>query len=144
MINENDNNNKSKGRMIPTDIIVSHRLKNKRCIMGLSQQDLATAVGVSIQQIQKYERGTNRISAGKLYEFSKLLKITPNDFFTEIKEEEEIEDALKTNKVTETEMIRLIKVFGNLKGMVNKKTCNEIITLIRSLGESKKVSEEAI
>ena len=44
-------------------------------MLGLSQQVLGDAVGVSIQQIQKYEKATNRVASGKLYQFAKLLHV---------------------------------------------------------------------
>jgi transcriptional regulator with XRE-family HTH domain len=50
-----------------------------------SQTDLGKPVGVTFQQIQKYERGTNRISVGRLLEFSKLLKVPLGFFFEDIK-----------------------------------------------------------
>ena len=52
--------------------------------MGLSQEKLAEAVGITFQQIQKYENGANRVSAGRLYEFSKILNTPINYFFDNI------------------------------------------------------------
>jgi transcriptional regulator with XRE-family HTH domain len=49
--------------------------------LGLTQQDLALAAGVSYQQIQKYERGTNRVSASRLFLISEALEISPLSFF---------------------------------------------------------------
>ena len=49
--------------------------------LGLTQQDLALATGVSYQQIQKYERGTNRVSASRLFLISKALETSPHSFF---------------------------------------------------------------
>lgn len=49
------------------DLIVAKRLKKARCDIGLTQTDLAKKLGVTFQQVQKYENGKNRISAGKLF-----------------------------------------------------------------------------
>jgi len=49
--------------------------------MGLTQQELGKSIGISFQQIQKYEKGVNRISAGTLYEISKILKVPVSYFF---------------------------------------------------------------
>lgn len=62
------------------DIHAGKRLRIRRCLLGISQQVLAEQSGVSFQQIQKYEKGINRISAGRLYEFSVILGV-PTDYF---------------------------------------------------------------
>ncbi|MBI1328193.1 MAG: helix-turn-helix domain-containing protein [Alphaproteobacteria bacterium] len=66
----------------PVDIFVGNRLRERRAIMGLSQSELAQKAGITFQQIQKYELGKNRISASRLYDFSKILN-TPIDYFFE-------------------------------------------------------------
>ncbi len=65
----------------PVDIYVGKRLRMRRTIMGLSQEALGTATGITFQQIQKYERGINRIGSSRLYAFSKLLDIPVSYFF---------------------------------------------------------------
>lgn len=66
----------------PVDIHVGSRLKKRRSLMGLSQEKLADGVGLTFQQVQKYERGANRISASRLYQFSEILDV-PVSFFYE-------------------------------------------------------------
>uniref|UniRef100_A0AB74UNH7 Xre family transcriptional regulator n=1 Tax=Caulobacter phage BL57 TaxID=3348355 RepID=A0AB74UNH7_9VIRU len=58
----------------PVDLYVGQRLRNARKAAGHSQGDLAEALGITFQQIQKYERGANRISSSKLYEAAQFLK----------------------------------------------------------------------
>lgn len=55
-----------------------------RLARGLSQRELATALGLSFQQVQKYERGTNRISASKLYEISRVLGVEVVSLFADV------------------------------------------------------------
>jgi transcriptional regulator with XRE-family HTH domain len=66
----------------PVDSYVGQKVKSRRLMLGMSQQDLAHSVGLTFQQIQKYERGTNRISVSRLTEISAALK-TPLDYFLE-------------------------------------------------------------
>jgi transcriptional regulator with XRE-family HTH domain len=73
----------------PVDIHVGSRVRLRRTLLGLSQDKLARAIGVSFQQLQKYERGTNRISASRLYALSKVLGVGISWFF---------EDAPSTSK----------------------------------------------
>lgn len=65
----------------PVDIHVGSRVRLRRTLLGLSQDKLARAIGVSFQQLQKYERGTNRISASRLYALSKVLGVGIAWFF---------------------------------------------------------------
>jgi transcriptional regulator with XRE-family HTH domain len=64
----------------PVDIHVGSKVKSRRLMLGLSQEELAAAIGLTFQQVQKYERGTNRISVSRLVDISRALK-TSFDFF---------------------------------------------------------------
>jgi len=63
------------------DVSVGRRLRDRRTLLGLSQSALAQSVELTFQQIQKYERGANRISACRLYQFSCLLDVDFDYFF---------------------------------------------------------------
>ena len=65
----------------PVDRHVGRRVQEKRLDLGLSQTALGKAVGVSFQQMQKYEKGQNRISASKLFEIADFLKVDIPYFF---------------------------------------------------------------
>lgn len=69
-----------------TDREIGNRVRKLRRELGLTQQDLAGAVGVSYQQIQKYERGMNRVSASRLLVISSVLGTTPLYFFEGLNE----------------------------------------------------------
>ena len=64
-----------------TDVYIGKRIKMQRLARGLSQTDVASRLGITFQQIQKYERGTNRVGAGRLQEMANLLGVTPAFFF---------------------------------------------------------------
>jgi len=72
---------KTKGRADDTDAYVGQRLRELRGSAGLSQEELAKAVGVTFQQVQKYESGGNRIAAGRLFQFSVALGVPVSTFF---------------------------------------------------------------
>ena len=65
----------------PVDIHVGGRLRMRRSMLGMSQETLAESVGLTFQQVQKYERGSNRVSASRLYQFSKILDVPVAYFF---------------------------------------------------------------
>jgi transcriptional regulator with XRE-family HTH domain len=66
----------------PVDIHVGSRVRLRRTLLGMSQEKLGEAIGLTFQQVQKYERGTNRIGASRLYEMSRALDV-PVGFFYE-------------------------------------------------------------
>lgn len=70
----------------PIDTAVGQRIRNRRLELGLSQTNLGDKVGVSFQQIQKYEKGTNRVSASALYEIARVLRVPLTFFFDMILE----------------------------------------------------------
>jgi transcriptional regulator with XRE-family HTH domain len=67
----------------PVDVLVGSRVRLRRTMLGLSQEKLAEQIGLTFQQVQKYERGTNRISASRLYHLSRLLDVPVRFFFDE-------------------------------------------------------------
>jgi len=69
----------------PTDIHVGRRLMKARRERGLSQTELAKAIGVSFQQVQKYEAGTNRIAASRLWFAAQMLNVEIQVFFEGLK-----------------------------------------------------------
>ncbi len=72
---------KTKGVADLVDKHAGKQLRNRRILVGFSQERLANEIGVTFQQVQKYERGTNRLSASRLYTFSKLLDVSIDYFF---------------------------------------------------------------
>lgn len=65
----------------PVDVHVGRRLRLKRTILGLSQESVGKEIGVTFQQIQKYERGINRMGASRLFDFAKALGVPVSYFF---------------------------------------------------------------
>lgn len=119
------NDLESKGKVDPVDCHVGKRLKMRRIMLGLSQHDLGDAVNVSIQQIQKYEKATNRISSGRLYAFAKLLMVPVEFFFSEVENTYEFEPKFSLNDekesfqhnspIPEKELINLVRSYSEIK-----------------------------
>lgn len=64
----------------PVDTHVGGKVKSRRLMLGLSQEELAKSIGLTFQQVQKYERGTNRISVSRLSDISQALKVSMDYF----------------------------------------------------------------
>lgn len=68
----------------PVDIHVGSRVRLRRTMLGMSQEKLGEAVGLTFQQIQKYERGANRIGSSRIYQFSRILDVPVSFFFEDM------------------------------------------------------------
>jgi transcriptional regulator with XRE-family HTH domain len=71
-------------RPSPIDVHVGSRIRLRRTLMGLSQERLGEALGLTFQQVQKYERGVNRVGASRLFDLSKVLDVPVSFFFDDI------------------------------------------------------------
>lgn len=65
----------------PVDVYVGQKLKSRRNLIGITQENLAEAAGITFQQVQKYEKGRNRLSASRLYQFARVLDVPVSYFF---------------------------------------------------------------
>jgi len=101
---------------------VGKRLRERRIMLGLTQQDLGDAVNVTLQQIQKYEKGKNRIASGKLYSLAALLKAPITYFFEEsrgfnlasrLAEDQAVPSSPK-DETQEKELITLIRSYNRI------------------------------
>jgi transcriptional regulator with XRE-family HTH domain len=68
----------------PVDVHVGSRVRLRRTLLGMSQEKLGQAVNLTFQQIQKYERGANRVGASRLYQLSRILDVPVSYFFEEM------------------------------------------------------------
>ncbi len=71
----------------PVDVHVGKRIRHRRWLVGMTQQQLAEKVGIKFQQIQKYETGANRVSASRLWDISDALEVPVSFFFEGIDSE---------------------------------------------------------
>ncbi len=72
------------GRLHPVDMHVGARVRQRRTLLGMNQTKLGEALGMSFQQVQKYERGTNRIAASKLFRLCQVFDVPINYFFDDM------------------------------------------------------------
>ncbi len=74
------------GKPNPVDVHVGSRVRLRRTLLGMSQEKLGEAIGLTFQQVQKYERGANRIGASRLWDLSRVLDCPISFFFEEMDE----------------------------------------------------------
>lgn len=136
----------------PVDIFVGNKLREKRIMLGLSQDAVGKILGLSFQQIQKYERGVNRISSSRLYEFSKILSSPVGYFFNGIDyDTEENDNSAKSSKpkvaedvneyeydeMYSRETLELMRSYYSIK---DEKVRKRFADLIRSFAEQEQAN----
>lgn len=120
------NNNKptSKRKCISKfDIVIANNLKKHRILNGITLKEMSENLDISVQQVQKYESGKNRISASKLHSISKIFKTSIYSFFDE---EEELLD---------TDYKRFLTLFSQIKKTENRDTLLKIMKTLKDIDE---------
>ena len=132
----------------PVDLHVGARIRMRRKILGVSQERLADDLGLTFQQVQKYERGANRVSASKLYEIARSLQAPISYFFdgladplaaaqeyTASGDDRFVHDFLMTS-----EGLELATIFPKIKrGRVRRK----VLDLVRAMADEEAALETA-
>lgn len=128
---------KTSGVASDIDRHVGQRVKIRRSFLGLSQTEIAEALDLSFQQVQKYERGTNRISAGRLYELSKFLDVPINYFFEGYIDELTSSDSVKKQPenidseiLQDKETVNLVKMFYSIQDETVRKN---LLSLLKTM-----------
>ncbi|MCP5038155.1 MAG: helix-turn-helix transcriptional regulator [Rhodobacteraceae bacterium] len=109
----------------PVDVHVGRKIREARLVRGMTQSGVAKQLGLSFQQLQKYETGYNRVSASKLFELSQLLDVQPSYFFEGLAAGEEpvsatLMDDQTAKAVMALSSIRDEKVKNHLRSMIHE------------------------
>ena len=133
------------------DAHVGRRLRLRRTLMGMSQQKLGEAVGLTFQQIQKYERGTNRIGASRLYQIAGVLDVPVSFFFDEMPKEvaarpPSVSDAQvaggEADRMARRETLELVRAYYRISDPRDRRRAREFVKLISDLAASAKAKGE--
>src|SRR4051794_17817994 len=119
-----------RSRALDVDRFVSLRIRQRRIMLGLTQQQMAELIGVTYQQAHKYETGINRISAGRLFQIAQALGVEIGYFFEDI-------EPNSTGKPKQVEMMpqqrMLLELARNFASIGNRKHQDAICNLARVL-----------
>ncbi|MGF1477370.1 MAG: helix-turn-helix domain-containing protein [Geminicoccaceae bacterium] len=122
-----------RGRALDVDHFVSLKIRQRRIMLGLTQQQMAELIGVTYQQAHKYETGINRISAGRLYQIAKALGVEINYFFEDI-------DPTNEDKPKKAEMMpqqrMLLELARNFAAIGNRRHQDALCNLARVLANT--------
>ena len=140
----------TKSTQNPRDIYVGSRLRLRRALIGMSQEKLGNALEITFQQVQKYERGTNRISSSRLFQISRILDVSVSFFFDDmdtevIKQTEGMveinKQVLQVDKLSRRETLEFVRAYYKITDpMVRKK----IFEMVKAIGNSEIGSNDKI
>jgi transcriptional regulator with XRE-family HTH domain len=117
-----------RARAQDTDRHVGARIRERRLMLGLTQQQMAELIGVTYQQAHKYEKGINRIAAGRLYQVAKVLCVDVAHFFQGIDDPQDF-------KPTQQQRM-LLELARNFVAIPDRKQQEALCALARSLSEA--------
>lgn len=123
---------KPKGFAGEIDKHIGQQLKKRRQDLNMSQADIAKLLDLTFQQVQKYERGINRISAGRLYELAHSLDVPITYFFQGyvLKENKKAADKNASRSGNDA---GLLDALMNLNSIKNKRLRNDVLSLIKNI-----------
>ncbi|MCW0180158.1 MAG: helix-turn-helix domain-containing protein [Zavarzinia sp.] len=132
----------------PVDVYVGARVKLRRQLIGMSQEKLGEALALTFQQVQKYERGANRVSASKLHRIAEVLDVPVSYFFDGYEGGPAAHDGLgeppaaafEHEQLSRKESIDLLKAYYEIE---DPKLRRKVIDLIRTLAETARTSATA-
>lgn len=132
------------GRPNPIDVYVGSRVRLRRTLLGMSQERLGQAIGLTFQQVQKYERGANRVGASRLYELSRVLDVAVSYFFEDMPDEATSRgkghaaangngEAHETDPMTRRETLELVRAYYRIVEPKVRKRVFEMVKAVASV-----------
>ena len=123
---------------------VGKRVRLRRTLLGLSQEQLGDALNLTFQQVQKYERGTNRISASRLWDISQILDTSISYFFEDMspqtklgsprkvnrEEQKLLEDDFERDPISRRETLELVRTYYSISEPNVRKRLAELIKIV--------------
>lgn len=128
----------------PIDIHVGSRVRMRRTLLGMSQEKLGNALGLTFQQIQKYERGANRIGSSRLYKLSHILDVPVGYFFEDMQEEtvkrarglsDTGPEAFEQDKLAKRETLELVRAYYKITDPKVRKKTFELVKAVAQSGK---------
>jgi transcriptional regulator with XRE-family HTH domain len=123
----------------PIDIHVGRRMRARREMCGMPQKELAKQLGISFQQVQKYESGANRISASKLWQLCDVLDVVPGYFFEGLsgaRARTGQGDSASENDATSRSARQVLDLNQAFQKIPDSRVRRQVVQLVKSLGRS--------
>ncbi len=131
---------KTKGTATEYDVSIGQRVKMQRSMLGWSQEKLADALGITFQQVQKYENGVNRIAASRLFEIAQTMGVAVSSFYADIISGRSVlsdnaQEGLASDNdpLTSKETLELLRAYH---GISNPAVRKQFVALARTMAEN--------
>ena len=118
------------------DEIVGRNIRVYRLAKGLSQTDLGNKLGITFQQIQKYEKGTNRVGSGRLYQIGTVLDVSVMSFFKGAETAASKKDTTPFDLLADPLSLRLVQSFSEI---ASRRARSAVVALVERMSLSKKL-----
>ncbi|SUZ30773.1 hypothetical protein ROE7235_00499 [Roseibaca ekhonensis] len=116
----------------PVDRHVGQQMRHRRWMIGMTQQQLADAVGIRFQQIQKYETGANRVSASRVWDIAAAMEVPVSFFFEGLESSEDTADASAADMMGSKETLDLLRTYYAIPEAQRRR----LFDLARALGDA--------
>lgn len=120
------------------DTVVGDRIRRRRILLGFTQDQLGEALGISYQQIQKYETGANRVSAGRLFQIAERLQTHVGWFFEGLGEQNSGQDVDEGDMSSPRHVIELVRGFSRI---TEDRLRMAVLSLVRALADTPDAEE---
>jgi transcriptional regulator with XRE-family HTH domain len=137
------------GKPNPIDVHVGNRVRLRRTLLGMSQEKLGEALGLTFQQVQKYERGANRIGSSRLYDLANVLDVPVAYFFDDMADDiskasprqiiglaEDPVASFEHDPMTKRETLELVRAYYRIEDTQVRKRLFELTKTLGNMGES--------
>ena len=118
----------------PLDVMVGAKIRIFRSHRGISQTDLARKIGVAFQQVQKYEKGTNRVGASRLVQIADVLKVPITSLFAGVDRHATKDTKSPQELLADTAALKLLKGFGDISDRSLRSALVHLVTHIAQKG----------
>ncbi len=105
----------------PVDVHVGQRIRQRRWMLGMTQQHLADKVGIKFQQIQKYETGANRVSSSRLWDIAAVLEVPVSFFFEGLEGQASDNSEARGDILTDKEALDLVRAYYAIPEMQRRR-----------------------
>jgi len=138
------------GKPNPIDVHVGARVRLRRTLLGMSQEKLGEAIGLTFQQVQKYERGANRIGASRLFDLSRVLDVPVSFFYDDMTNDvsqqsprmmiaglaEEPQGSFEADPMTKRETLELVRAYYRITDSSVRKRVFELAKALATAAEA--------
>ncbi len=123
----------------PIDVHVGHRVRGRRTLLGMRQSELGEALGLTFQQVQKYEKGTNRISASKLWQLTQILDVPVSYFFDDMPADRAgpapSGNGQEPDVLLKRETLKFVRAYYRITDPSARKQVYELVKALAKMGE---------